>query len=276
MNSRSAISWVRARTRSAPGSSRPESFSASGANAVLELRQVLGRGLADVLLQRDHRVADQVGQALRGPARTSIDGWSWRRATPIGLKALLVLRASMACWPATVTSRPDTLSLMSPADEQGRDQVAHGVLRPAERGAAEVRRAGACRPRCRCVDVVTDADHRLVVGADGRVAAGDLHQAERIELGRDGPEVARPGAQELLRHGGIDPLRRFRVAVEDLLRGGAAGASWPLRADRCPGCRQPLSGRETGRSPGPGYAVRGSAARPGAAPRYRSGWRSIP
>ena len=38
------------------------------AEAVLELRKMLGRGLADLVLQRDDRVADQVGQAL-GSAR---------------------------------------------------------------------------------------------------------------------------------------------------------------------------------------------------------------
>ena len=204
-----------------PGQFKAREPLGQGGKFLLELWEMLHRSLADVLLQRDHGVADQVGQALRGPCQDLHRRLVLAQGDTDGLEGVVGLEGVDGLLAGHGDLASGDLQLDVGADEQGRDQVAQGVLGPAEGGAAEVLQQAFAVHGAVAVDVVADADERLVVDADARVAAGDLDQAEGVELGRHGLEVARPGAQELLRHGGIDPLRRFGVAVKDLQGGGA-------------------------------------------------------
>src|SRR5690606_4240712 len=74
-------------------------------------------------------------------------------------------------------------------NQHGGDDVARRVRGPAERVAAEIVEQTLAIDRATLVDVVTDADHRLVVSLKRGTPSHSLHEAERVKGAADGGRV---------------------------------------------------------------------------------------
>ena len=126
---------------------------------------MLGRDLADLVLQGDDGVADQVGQALAARASTSggshrLERHADRLEGVVGAQrfdGLLAVDGDLAS---------GDFELDLARHQQRGDQIAQRVLRPAEGRVGEVLGQPFAFDRSVALDVVTDADQRLVVGLD--------------------------------------------------------------------------------------------------------------
>ena len=181
---------------------------------LLELRKVAGRSLADVLLQRDHRLAHECAQALRStgqrllgrPALTQRDG-DMAEAV-VGLEPV----DGMLAGRGDLAARNLELDLAG-AQHRG-DDVAQGVGRPTKTRRLEMAGQAGAVHRAVGVDVVADADDGRVVGLEAGAAVDLVNQAQLVELAADGRRVG--SLQKALGRVSVNPHRGIAVTVVHL------------------------------------------------------------
>ena len=182
---------------------------------MLEAREVLGGGLADLLLQGDHQVPDHVGESLRRAAQGFQRGALVAQGDPDRLEGIVGLDGVDGLLAGGGDLASGDLELDLPGHEQGGQEVARGVGGPAEGGLAEVVEQALAVHRAALVDVVAQADQRLVVGPERGPPRHGLHQAQGVEVAAYGCRIG--DLEEFLGGVGGDAHRGLAVAVEDLL-----------------------------------------------------------
>ena len=172
--------------------------------------------LADVIFQRDDRLAGNRRQPLRRTGQHRIRGPLVAQDHAHRLEGLVGSQRIQRLLPVHRHLAARNLQRDFARHQQRGHQIAQRVRRPAKGRVGKHIREPLAVHRSIAVDVVADTDQRLGVGANGWRAAGHLHQRQRVQRRGHRLEVAR--TQKLLCQRGLHAHGRLTVAVVHLGR----------------------------------------------------------